>query len=61
MINAPNIYNEKAFKLGREAFLEDNGMIVNPYDKETGDYYDWRIGYGIAKMEFEIEQRKKND
>lgn len=62
MVNSPNLYNEKAFKLGKEAFSNDNGLIVNPYDKKTEEdnYMDWRIGWQVASMEHEIQKRENN-
>jgi len=63
MVNSPNAYNEEAFKLGKKAFANDNGLIVNPYDKklEESSYMDWRIGWQVASMEFEIQKRENND
>jgi hypothetical protein len=62
MVNSPNLFNEKAFRLGKDAFTNSDGLIVNPYDKgvEENDYMDWRIGWQVASMEHEIQERENN-
>jgi hypothetical protein len=62
-IDSPNLYDEDAFKKGKQDFLDGKGLISNPYiqKQEEGKYGDWRIGWQTEKLEQHIKKRDNDE